>query len=353
MEHVRELVRKGQAYSSEYKGILANHLPMALFSLADLGASPERLSEYYEKHISYLDPKPPLTEKIDAGNWQEFLGQHRLHAEYLQFFKGEYESLGESRFLIRYLPVLMHAPGSGAFHGMIRTAYGVDFEEPSEVIEGVAYWAVSHLSVNYAKASAADVMGTALGILRVAFHDAEVPKNPSGKNIIERMEKISASPKLADYIYSLPISSDSLGELAAAMVELYAATQNFTILHGVTGTHALRILYPFLSDPDICLRNHWAALLVAALTIPVREATLEAVARCGGELLKSETMYSWEEINRAAIGSDDDHVCKLVYTCFEEQEKYGWPIYRAVAAQKAGLYRDATAASDLEDLLAC
>lgn len=353
MEHVKELVRKGQIYSSEYKGILANHLPMALFALADLGASGERLQEYYEFHTAILEPKPPAKEIININNWKEHLGRHRLHAEYVQFFKEQYDELGQTRFLIHYLPTLMEAPGSGAFHGLIRTSYGIDFEEPSEVIEGMAYWAVSYLPVRYHRTEGPSSLWSALHLLREAFHDPGMPKNPSGKNIIERMEKIASEPNLSHYVYSLNITSNTVGELAAAMVEFYAATKNFTILHAVTGTHALRILYPFLSDHESAVRSHWASILVAALTIPVSVDLVDAAARCGGELLKTESLYTWEEIARAAIESDDDHVCKFVYTCSEEEENYGWPLYRAVAAHKAGLYRDASATKDLEEQLAC
>ena len=45
----------------------------------------------------------------------------------------------------------------------------------------------------------------------------------------------------------LSVDDKSLGQIAAAMVELLAAPRS-QLLHAVTGTHAYRTLEPFLSD---------------------------------------------------------------------------------------------------------
>jgi hypothetical protein len=47
-------------------------------------------------------------------------------------------------------------------------------------------------------------------------------------------------------------------------------------------------------------------------------------------------LRSWEELERAALGSDDDHVVKLVDSCREEERAWGEPgqtLWRQAASQ--------------------
>ena len=105
------------------------------------------------------------------------------------------------------------------------------------------------------------------------------------------------------------------------------STGNFTALHAVTSTHALRVLMPFMSDRELLLRYHWQALTAAFIGIgsPRAKETLP------------ENKAEWSSIASRAIASDDDHDAKLVFACREEQALRGDEMYRFAAALRVKL----------------
>ncbi len=57
-------------YSSQYRGELANHLPMALVALERLGADSDRLTAFRDHYIKRLEPKRRTAEiEISDTNW--------------------------------------------------------------------------------------------------------------------------------------------------------------------------------------------------------------------------------------------------------------------------------------------
>jgi hypothetical protein len=75
---------------------------------------------------------------------------------------------------------------------------------------------------------------------------------------------------LANHLPMALVALDAMGAQNAAWVayferriRAYAATGNFTLLHGVTACHAARLLARFARDRDAALRRLWAALVAA------------------------------------------------------------------------------------------
>ena len=83
-------------------------------------------------------------------------------------------------------------------------------------------------------------------------------------------------------------------------------------------------MLPYCTNLDAALRWLWQALAAAYLSIgkpPIPERVP----------LEREAAPGWPAILGHARAAADEHVIKLVYSCWAEDEAYGDPLYRAVA----------------------
>src|SRR5690242_6719802 len=94
------------AYGSEFARTYANHAPMVLVALNNLGGSEARLYEFFQfyRDFKQLLPFVPEVAPIDRSNWQEVIGRREREADLRQFFMTEVKSLGVKEALAVYLP---------------------------------------------------------------------------------------------------------------------------------------------------------------------------------------------------------------------------------------------------------
>src|SRR5258706_13633693 len=64
------LLAEGRAFSAEFPLFLANHLPMVIVALHRLGASDERLAQFFETYrvTNHLVPMPLAVAAIEPAN---------------------------------------------------------------------------------------------------------------------------------------------------------------------------------------------------------------------------------------------------------------------------------------------
>jgi hypothetical protein len=123
---------------------------------------------------------------------------------------------------------------------------------------------------------------------------------------------------------ALQVDARTPGQLARAAALAYAGSGNFTALHLVTATHAMRVIASGLG-PDLALPawrwfwQAWAHGLVAARLQPRDPAPL----------------LDWDTIVARALASDDEHVIKLVDSAREEERAYGGDDWRRAASRAA------------------
>jgi Questin oxidase-like len=123
---------------------------------------------------------------------------------------------------------------------------------------------------------------------------------------------------------SLRIGSESLDSIARAAIRLHVASgDNFTALHGVTATHAYRMIEPFVPDRSMGRRYLWQALVAVYVYI---DAPQVGAPVAGGRL------PGWDQVIAEAAASDDDHKLKLTDIAREECRHYRDPTYLRAAA---------------------
>lgn len=119
--------------------------------------------------------------------------------------------------------------------------------------------------------------------------------------------------------------------MAEAALQVYASSNDFTALHGVTGLAAISSIRPWIEDDELVSRFAFQALVAAYLSIGAPPLWSSDRLDQFVDSNRSDT----KEVRAVAAFSDDEHVAKLVYTALGSWERTNDPLYLAVAARKA------------------
>ncbi|SHF17158.1 Protein of unknown function [Microbulbifer donghaiensis] len=314
-----ELLEAASRYHVRYGDRLANHLPMVLIALDKMGASREQLRHAFDRSVPHLERPEFLPPKSNVSI-AECRNREELFPSALRYYEVQIKQHGIGECLRRELPPLLPAIASAAFHPLIRTAYGVDADHQQEVAAGLAYW-----NLEYHTLPASEE--------RTSEHASEILPR-----LAERFPLISLAPgNIADHMKSVTqqrgwmdtaIQPEQLGleDIARVAIDAYCGTREFTLLHGVTGCHALRLVLPYCPEPETALRYFWEGLSVAYLSTGPKQITI---------VDSNEELPTWKGVRKKACDSNDDHVIKLCYSCWQECEHYSARNYQIAASSAA------------------
>jgi len=150
--NVVETLLNDQSYHIEFNGFLTNHVKHAVVALKGLGASPQRIKEYYDTYVKCttygygLEPPRPSEHTITQDNWQVYFGKHCGFTSYCHFFDQKEKEVGMKRLLGEYVPSLLPGCVGRLMHGTIHLGWALDSGNRWMIIEGLAYMAFSYLS---------------------------------------------------------------------------------------------------------------------------------------------------------------------------------------------------------------
>jgi hypothetical protein len=308
-----------------------NHCPMALVALSRMGASSARLREFFEMwERKYALPAPRIEVTIERREWSRQLGNPAafgaLRACFLDWIADE----GAIPVITEVLRAVPFAPATGAFHAVIRLAYGIEAAHAGEIAAGLAALVSSHLpiTVHVDESRRAESVDVAFHEVAQAMADDAVQAN----SITARIRAVANDARFQRAVLAPPVTASLLDDVARAAITAYWRTRDFTVLHTVTGTHAARILFAQLPDSLVeeLLPGLWIALCAAYATV---RKPLDV------ELTLPEVESPWHEVCGRAVLSDNDHVVKMTYTCLAEdrRNRNASPLYLASAARLAGL----------------
>lgn len=286
---------------------LSNHLPMAVAALAEMGAAPERIAAFAATYRTRhgLAPAGPA-ERAARERWRDRLAhEHR------------------DRVLAAELPRLAEGIGGGAFHPAIRAAYAFARGDDDELAAGLAYWEAATLPIPRLATVRTVSAPEALEVLRAAGLTS-----PSREDLIAlRVAAVARSPRFAVVADLAPPASE-LPRLAVAAAAAFAARSDFTALHMMTATHAMRTFAERL-DVDGAMPGFWRAYAAAAADA----AAFPTLQRSELDALRAEAPASWEPLLVKAIVHDDDHVVKATYTAWREDQRLDEPVFRTAIAR--------------------
>jgi len=339
MSVLAALLTQSAIYGPEYRGGLANHLPMALIALDQMGASPGRLDAYRRTHVSWLE-KLPEAEAPPPGAWPFRKADHGAFLDLQADFKQRMDHEGWEPVLRATLPDLAPGLSAAAFHGLIRTAFGVVARHEGEIAAGLAYWAAHWQRLGVALGAPADVVSSAdphalLARVRADPRFAFDPEKAPGL-IDDALLAAGGLAGFGEVIHWLDVAACRIADLARAAAALYGATGDFTALHGVTGTQAAIVLSPYMRDQGALLSWLWQALAAAYIAIG-RPQLPEADAI---EAWRGAETPAWSDLLGRAVAEEDEHTVKLCYSSLFLGRMTGDRLFRWLAARELGALQD-------------
>ncbi|AEK60077.1 questin oxidase family protein [Collimonas fungivorans] len=332
---LHRLLDANARFASDGKGT-TNHCPMALCALAGMGAQPERLQEFFDMwERRFAVPARPAVNAVSRETWLACLGDASAFSALREYFEEWIWSAGADAVLEQVLGKIPFAPASGAFHALIRLAYGLEAQHLSEIAAGLAALVCGNLHIDtgsHRRAPAASV-NQGLAILSRALHGTVF----TGGMIVARLRAVADYPLFYAVLPAAPAQPQLLDDMARAVIALYWQTNNFTALHIVTGLHAARRVLSHLPAALVqrLLPELWVALCAAYVSIGAPPLATSNATLDDEETL-ADSPDTWQDLFTTAIASDDDHVIKMVYTCYCENLRAPSPLYLAAATRRAG-----------------
>jgi len=281
-----------------------NHTVHYLLALYDFGASASNLKATYEREQHYQRPSPEVHEKVlkdlsDESKWDMFLEKADCYSDFLAFFTKEIKTLGWqetiNKWLFRGTPVtetLLANVNAGIFHPLIHLGYGIEFQIPAVIAEGLAQIATSDLYIgralleidNWAKENDPERTGNK-NLVELAdeiYNNPTISKAAKWDDMNKFKAVIAAVPKelaiLAsqwrcrpeNLVEKVAEATNGAAYLCAAATRPDKATHfDFFLMHSLTSTLFLHVLIkqdwiPTESKCRLLERKVWTDLLIYA-----------------------------------------------------------------------------------------
>jgi hypothetical protein len=355
-----ETLLNDQSYHIEFNGFLTNHAKQGVIALKGLGASSQRIKEYYNhyvKHTTYgfsLEPSRTSEHKITEENWKVYFGKHCSFTSYCEFFNQKEKEVGMKQLLKEYVPSLLPGCVGSLMHGTIHLGWALDSGNRWMVIEGLAYMAFSYVSCQPEKAffstmgsdAEKSVLDSLLHIAEAWELDGEALN--SWREATLTNEKYSAStgfhPELSitgfqnniakvlteghPLIHATPAWIENL-DMEKIWEELYegitlfylAKPGDFLVLHLITSLHGMeQIVKRIPADQQKrAIKCYWTAMLGIVFSddeVPTRAKLESLYANYKDAVDYDKDLGEGETwggiIDRASI-EEEEHNPKLVY----------------------------------------
>lgn len=321
-----KLLSDNLAYSPVFGNGFANHVSMGLVAIRRLGGDDKRLDEFTEKSSARLEPITDSLTEIGRDNFESQMGNISAFPSYLKYFKNHHKQSGlkECDDIIRkYLPIIIPGLAGGAFHPLIRLAYAVEQKNNDDILFSLAYFAASNGRLGNLP-QGGDAEFDPYAILKTIRSDSIMRLTDKSGHIYDHLKNSAAIAGFDRHVSGLQLDETHLPIIAKSVLDIYLAKENIATLHGVTGTHAFRVLLPYMTDSKEALIYLWQA--VAALYV-ANDAPELTVPQAG-------TVNSWDEISSEALVSSDVHTIKFIYSSIEEDRLYNNPSYKIAASRR-------------------
>ncbi len=317
---LHDLLDDGLGLNPEYEDQLSSHLPMALDALQELGADGARLREFRRRYGARLSKLPPA---LPLGTLRPVaFGRIADYPAWLAHYRTALLDIGHDALLRHELPALMQGCGGAAFHGLIRAGHALRHGHQGELAASLAYWASRHMPLA-AEPGAPLPLSEWLSALCALPDAGAMPLRPL---IAQRMADWGGREDWR--VLAGRLAVEELPALARSAAALYVHTADFTVLHMITASAALRQNSPWL---DAQATRPFVAAAAAALLSS--RAARQAAA---GPLPVASASLDWDRLATLTLIQDNDHVIKLVAACRKMDRVDPAPAWRAAAARALG-----------------
>ncbi|KUL92395.1 hypothetical protein ZTR_02224 [Talaromyces verruculosus] len=322
-----------------------NHIAHHLLTLFSLGASPDEIQDAYDRGHSYQRTPYPVDDKvvhaiIEKSKFKEYLGKEEHYANFLAFFQQEISTKGVEETLREHVFAedehaddLLGRLFSGLIHPIIQLGFGIEFNQPAIIAEGLAEAAVHEGWVRPFLQGAEDAAGgigskpgkTITELLHEMSKDEEILSSVRYSDNSQIRDGIfkRAPEKMKYYAKQYTVSAETLNEqlveMVNALVYCAAASQHppnvvkfeFILIHAVNCSIFFSAILerPWISTRAKVRLLEWKGRM---------DLLLYASRHCPplnlDEIISYPITKTWNEIFHAGNThrGDDGHVVKLI-----------------------------------------
>jgi len=315
---------------------LTNHLPMALVAKSHLGANDQELRRFAKMYARRNVPLAPVQHELDHTSWTTAIGQRGASRDLRDYFMRCVNDVGIDQTMTSHLPALLPGISGAAFHGAIRLAYALEVESPARVAAGLGY--LAEVAAPLGPLVDTGIKSTEpLDLIAELSETFRWSDGAEDGNIGERMHAVAQHVEFQSLTLSLDINDDTQKKLANAALQIYASTDDFTALHGVTGFAAISALRAWCDAPELIDRYAFQSLAAAYQTIGCPSLWSQDQL----DELVAHSVAAHDAVALVGANSNDEHVSKLIYTALHYWDDTHEPLYFAVATRRAGLLASA------------
>jgi hypothetical protein len=311
---VRLLEKHGAEYAPHYPpSDNSDHGPMAYLAMHGLGLGLGDIDAFAKRYCVRLVASAPPNESVSAARWRDHIGRRESYSALVEFFRQEIATQGWEPTVANYLPYLISGWVKDAFHPLIRLAYGIEFEVPSEIATGLAYMTITGNDsriTELANGRPTELHGRAHFDSTRTERRASFVRGPFNT----RYDRIVQGAKLAPCFPAI----DTIEELSRACLEIFHETHDFFALHLVTSSHAFRVCAPWAGSQTANLFSIGLASAYLAIGAPEFASLEDAI-----DVLPLDKLAT----------AKDEHDIKLAYSAKAQARAYGDQTYEWVAAR--------------------
>ena len=239
-----------------------------------------------------------------------------------------------------YLPRLMQAAGSSAFHPLMRLAFGILRSDADEIAIALGFWATTELPLRNEPQGPQGQESPAqlLDFMRQspAFSAIDIPATAPLWHWMRGVGGMDAFAPLLGRLSPAPETLDAVG--AAGLALFAAAPGSLEAVHAMTGGWWVRVVGQWLDAPADLARFFWQAVLAVypKTGMPALPPAEELAA------LRAAPAPPRAALAAAALacdpwGDDEEHHPSVVFTAFQEYDRTGDRLYLNAAAKRMGL----------------
>jgi hypothetical protein len=303
-------------WAPEYANGLSNHLPMAIEALLSMQATADQIDRYHKAASTKLEILSSQEPEPIIENWQDAMkiaGQFKYYLSLRSFFDRQIASDPKNPIIAVFIKRLAPALSCAAFHPLIRLAHAISAKNCDEIASAFAYWVYAYKELtwpNNALVSSSSLSQTITSLL----DDHPWPTGRLGDFMVTvDMMRVREQTSFERLNFKPDSRKINLEEIEESILNLYLASDDFTVLHGVTGTYAVRVLLEHFPNIDNLLIYLWQGLVTAFLSKGLNDKSMQHTL-CQLNDIKIKTC---EAIRHNACHSLDDHTIKLAAVCLE------------------------------------
>jgi len=377
MKSVSQSLLSDSQYDIEFHGYLSNHAKHGIIALDRLGASEDRIQEWWDGYTTLTPYSLRLhrTERWDSPTLQpcskeeffQWKGEKIHWQSMVLFLQKELESNERfdhdiNKLVEAYAPPLLSGIAGALMHGIIHLGWAIDAGNEWMILEGLAYLQFCHLGIDESlwqtqdapddaqsnplqsiteisrRWKAENLQETWISSVKNKYDESFHPELVAAgfqwhlsKTLHEPHSIVTTLPTwLTDT--SIPIKGlwEPLYRLATT---LYLVTRdshnngNFLVLHLLTSLWGLECVLRVVQDDAVSRRALQQYYSVMVCTLATSSGGFPSADTLEAFDIRSEDAddkdLDWTPMEARGIAEEEEHNIKLVYVCRELWKRYG------------------------------